>query len=44
MYEQPKHITDEQIKHLTPTNVRFTPVKITVPKVLPMRDDKVTLK
>ena len=43
MYKQPKHITDEQVKHLTPTNVKITPVVITVPKVNPMRDDKVTL-
>lgn len=43
MYKQPKYITDEQVKDLTPTNIRFTPVVITVPKVNPMRDDKVTL-
>lgn len=44
MHEQPKHITDEQVKHLMPTNIRFTPVNITMPKVAPMRDDKVSLK
>jgi hypothetical protein len=43
MYNKPKHITDEQVKDLTPTNIKITPVVITVPKVLPMRDDKVTL-
>lgn len=43
MFEQPKYITDEQIKNLTPTNVRVTPVKIEVPKVLPKTDEKVTL-
>ena len=44
MYKQPNYISNEQIKHLTPTNIRITPVVITVPKVIPMRDDKVTLK
>ena len=44
MYEQPKHITNEQVKNLTPTNIKITPVNITVPKVIPLRDDKVTLK
>lgn len=44
MYEQPKYITDEQVKNITPTNIQFTPVNITVPKVAPMRDDKVSLK
>lgn len=44
MYEQPKYISDEQVKNLTPTNIRFTPVNITAPKVLPKRDDKVSLK
>ena len=43
MFEQPKYISNEQIKHLTPTNFKVTSVQIVVPKVLPMRDDKVTL-
>jgi hypothetical protein len=43
MYNKPKHITDEQVKDLTPTNIKITPVVITVPKVNPMRDDEVTL-
>ena len=43
IYQTPKQITDQQVAHLTPTNIRFTPVVITVPKVLPKRDDKVTL-
>jgi hypothetical protein len=43
MFEQPKYITNEQIKNLTPTNFKVTPVQIVVPKVLPKRDDKVTM-
>lgn len=36
-----RYIKNEQIKNITPTNLRITPVEITVPKVLPKRDDKV---
>lgn len=43
MFNQPKYVTNEQIKNAMPTNVRVTPVVIVPPKVNPMRDDKVTL-
>ena len=42
MYKEPKYITNEQIKHITPTNVRHMPIVIAAPKVNPKRDDKVT--
>jgi hypothetical protein len=43
MYEQPKYITNEQIKNSTPTNIKVTPVNIILPQRLPQRDNKVTL-
>lgn len=43
IYQTPKQITDQQVAHSTPTNIKITPVNITVPKVLPKRDDKVFL-
>jgi hypothetical protein len=43
MYKQPKHITDEQIKNSTPTNITVTPINIIMPKRLPQRDDNVWL-
>ena len=43
IYSQPTNIPDSVVKDVTPTNIRITPVNITVPKVIPVRDDKVTL-
>lgn len=43
IFEQPKQITDEQVKHLTPTNMRTTPINVILPQRLPQRDDNVWL-
>lgn len=43
MFEQPKYITDEQVRHLTPNNIKTTPINIIMPKRLPQRDDNVWL-
>ena len=43
IYQTPKQITDKMVAHCTPENIQITPVVITVPKVLPKRDDKVFL-
>ena len=43
MHEPIKHITDEQVKDCTPTNVRTTPINIILPQRLPQRDDNIWL-
>jgi hypothetical protein len=43
MFEQPKYITNEQVKNNTPTNIKVTPINIILPKKLPQRDDNVWL-
>jgi hypothetical protein len=43
MHQQVKHITDEQVKDCTPTNIKVTPINIILPKRLPQRDDNVWL-
>lgn len=43
MYKQPNHITNEQVKNSTPTNMTVTPINIILPQRLPKRDDNVWL-
>jgi hypothetical protein len=43
MPPQVKHIPNEQVKHLTPTNIKVTPINIILPQRLPQRDDNVWL-
>jgi hypothetical protein len=43
MYKQPKHITNEQVKDSTATNITVTPINIIMPKRLPQRDANVWL-
>jgi hypothetical protein len=43
MHQQVKHITDEQVKDCTPTNIKVTPINIILPKRLPQRDANVWL-
>ena len=43
IYQVPKQITDQMVANCTPTNIKITPVNITVPKVFPKTDEKVIL-
>lgn len=43
MHEPIKNIPDANLAQVTPTNIKFTPINIIMPKKLPQRDDNVWL-